>query len=99
MNLDIPIGTYVRVSDGQPEPPARFNKKHATWTNRNYDGIVVRHNVADDLIKYDSYDVQDAKYLSGYIIVIHSMIHPDMVKLVPNKPSFVVDPVTRRVVA
>lgn len=98
MSHDIPIGTYVRVSDGEPEPPLRFNKKHATWTGRNYDGIVVRHNKADDLIKYDSYDVQDAKFLAGWIIVVHSMLHPDMVKPVPGKPSYTVGPDTNRVV-
>ncbi len=34
------IGQRVRVSDGQKEPPARFNRKLADWKDRNYLGRV-----------------------------------------------------------
>lgn len=34
------IGKPVRVSDGTPRPPERFNRKLAAWKNRNYDGIL-----------------------------------------------------------
>lgn len=39
--LPIQPGTAVRVSDGTPQPPARFKRKLADWENRNYDAIVV----------------------------------------------------------
>lgn len=42
--LPLPKGTKVRVSDGTPEPPARFTRKHASWKARNYEGYVFRHD-------------------------------------------------------
>jgi hypothetical protein len=37
----LPNGTQVRVSDGTPRPPERFNKKLSKWKSSNYDGVVV----------------------------------------------------------
>lgn len=34
------IGQRVRVSDGEKEPPARFNRKLESWKDRNYSGRV-----------------------------------------------------------
>lgn len=34
------IGQKVRVSNGEPMPPARFNKKLAAWKHRNYVGVI-----------------------------------------------------------
>jgi hypothetical protein len=34
------IGQKVRVSTGEPMPPARFNKKLAAWKHRNYIGVI-----------------------------------------------------------
>lgn len=39
--LPIQPGTAVRISDGTPQPPARFKRKLADWENRNFDAIVV----------------------------------------------------------
>lgn len=36
------IGTQVRVTNHEPEPPARFTKKIREWRSRNYIGAVVR---------------------------------------------------------
>lgn len=30
-----PLGAHIRYSDGQPKPPARFNKKLAAWERSN----------------------------------------------------------------
>ena len=34
------VGQRVRVSTGQPMPPARFNKKLGEWKSRNYVGVI-----------------------------------------------------------
>ena len=35
-------GDYVKVSDGQPEPPKHHQKKHRHWGYRNFFGWVYR---------------------------------------------------------
>lgn len=35
------IGKRVRVSTGEPMPPARFTRKVRDWKYRNYEGILV----------------------------------------------------------
>ena len=37
---DFPVGTHVVVSNGEPQPPARFNRKLAYWQSENYTGTV-----------------------------------------------------------
>jgi hypothetical protein len=33
-------GQRVRLSDGTPEPPARFKRKHANWLFHNREGFI-----------------------------------------------------------
>ena len=34
------VGDRVKVSNGKPKPPARFNRKLAEWGYRNYTGTI-----------------------------------------------------------
>lgn len=36
------LGDVVRFSNGEPQPPARFNKKLAAWKDKNATGVVTR---------------------------------------------------------
>lgn len=85
MSLDIPIGTRVIVSDGTPRPPLRHTKKLNRWDSNNYQGVVTKHNKADDLIPYDSYDVADLRY-QGYVKVTHGIVRPETVTVVEGQP-------------
>jgi hypothetical protein len=38
----VPLGSFIRYSDGTPRPPARFKKKLAAWENNNNGGRLVR---------------------------------------------------------
>lgn len=43
MNTTLPTytkGQPVHISDGTPEPPARFKRKHASWRCNNRDGFI-----------------------------------------------------------
>lgn len=33
-------GQRVRLSDGTPEPPHRFKRKHARWRSNNCEGFI-----------------------------------------------------------
>ena len=36
----LPPGTQVTISNGEPRPPARFNKKLSKWKSSNSTGVV-----------------------------------------------------------
>ncbi len=38
----MPLGSFIRYSDGTPRPPERFKKKVAAWENTNNGGRLVR---------------------------------------------------------
>ena len=39
MNSTIPLGTAVRVANGEPRPADRFTRKVANWEKNNFSGI------------------------------------------------------------
>ena len=41
-----PLGALLRYSDGQPRPPARFNKKLAAWERSNGVGRLIKKTPA-----------------------------------------------------
>lgn len=41
-----PLGALIRVSNGQPKPHVRFNRKLDRWSHENYDGVLVAVEVA-----------------------------------------------------
>lgn len=88
--LPIAIGTTVRVSDGTPEPPKRFNRKHQDWENRNYDGVVVAHNPPCRYRARPSYDIQTGNLFSAVILITRSGVAPESVSPVPGAPHYVV---------
>ncbi len=47
-----PYGATVRFSNGQPKPPARFNKKLREWESHNSAGRFVRAEQADPSAQY-----------------------------------------------
>lgn len=67
--LPIQPGTKVRVANGQPMPPARFNRKLKEWKNHNYDAVVVGERAADRFIPVPQYRLQQCGYLSGMVLV------------------------------
>jgi len=36
-----PLGALLRYSDGTPEPPIRFTRKHAAWQRNNATGVLI----------------------------------------------------------
>ena len=61
------IGDHVLVSDAQPRPPDRFNRKLEAWKNSNYTGRVEEIEPEKSYAPYGSLvlskdDYPDAKY-------------------------------------
>lgn len=81
--LPIPIGTVVAVRDGNPEPPKRFNRKHADWRGRNYDAVVVSYDAPNKWQPEPTYCVQDMDYLTGVLRVTRHA-KPDTVTPIPG---------------
>jgi|GEM_PF-925181 len=64
-----PLGSIIAFSDLQPEPPARFNKKHAAWRNRNGSGRLVRIEPSQDGHQAH-FTLHTGDYGSGDVIVL-----------------------------
>lgn len=45
--LENAIGRRVKVSNGQPRPPERFNRKLSDWKHDNFTGILVEVSVSN----------------------------------------------------
>ncbi len=50
----VPLGAFIKFSDGQPQPPARFTKKLAAWTHNNGVGQLVEKRPNHLVGKYHS---------------------------------------------
>lgn len=70
--LPIQPGTKVRVSNGQPEPPARFKNKLKAWKAENYDAVVVGERPAGKWNPEPEYRLQHCGYLSGIMLVFRN---------------------------
>ncbi|MGO9233736.1 MAG: hypothetical protein ACLP4V_06470 [Methylocella sp.] len=50
----VPLGTFIKFSDGQPQPTARFTKKLAAWTHNNGIGQLIEKRPNHLVGKYHS---------------------------------------------
>lgn len=77
----LPLGTQVSVSNGQPRPPERFNKKLSKWKSENYEGVIVR-------FQYGGYTVHgkpaDGWSPKSIFIILHSGTPPHKVTAIPG---------------
>lgn len=68
-----PLGALIRYSDGQPKPPARFNKKLAAWERTNGVGRLIRKNPAAQRASYVSpagFALHHGDFVSGGVLVM-----------------------------
>jgi len=78
----IALGTYVKVSDGQPRPPERFTRKLKDWKYDNYEGVVVQ---ASEGLTYTVQAPTDRGWAaSGYIVLLRSGVPARKVTPVPG---------------
>jgi hypothetical protein len=83
----IPVGTYVRVSDGTPRPPERFHKKLKEWQRTNYDAVVTAYKPN----KPGFVDVQKLSTIGHWYMRIFLTVELSCLTPVPGKPRFVVN--------
>ncbi len=68
-----PLGALIRYSDGQPKPPARFNKKLAAWERSNGVGRLTAKHPAIQRTSYSSaagFALHHGDFGSGGVIVM-----------------------------
>jgi hypothetical protein len=68
-----PIGATVAWSDGTPQPPARFNKKLASWRTSNSSGRLIRKQGArgvGNISLSACFTLHEADYGAGGVIAI-----------------------------
>ncbi|MBY3060319.1 hypothetical protein HF263_30400 [Rhizobium leguminosarum] len=68
-----PIGAIVAWSDGTPQPPARFNKKLASWRTSNSSGRLIRKQGARGIGNISlsaSFTLHEADFGGGGVIAI-----------------------------
>ncbi len=68
-----PLGALLRYSDGQPRPPARFNKKLAAWERNNGVGRLIKKTPAIVRPTYsipDCFTLHHGDFGSGGVIVM-----------------------------
>jgi hypothetical protein len=68
-----PIGSIVAWSDRTPQPPARFNKKLATWRRNNSRGRLIRKQGARGIGSISlsaSFTLHEADYGAGGVVAI-----------------------------
>ena len=63
--MDYEIGDRVLVSNGQPRPPDRFNRKLAAWKNENYAGHVHEIREVRDYEPYGALVLKRDDYPDG----------------------------------
>ena len=59
---DLKKGMYVRISNGEKEPPKHHNKKHSAWSLKNRTGYI--REIEED---YNIIQLACTKNLSGVI--------------------------------
>jgi len=74
-----PLGAILRYSDGQPRPPARFNKKLAAWERTNGVGRLIKKTPA---VVRPTYSMPEGFTLhygdfgsGGVIVMVVTMTH------------------------
>ncbi len=81
----LPLGTQVRVSDGTPRPPERFNKKLQAWKHSNYTGVITEYRA-----EYGGYTVQTMPpcgwRIDAYLIIRRSGVSPSKITAIPGAP-------------
>ena len=68
-----PLGALLRYFDGQPRPPARFNKKLAAWERTNGVGRLIKKTPAIVRPTYsmpEGFTLHHGDFASGGIIVM-----------------------------
>lgn len=68
-----PLGALLRYSDGQPRPPARFNKKLAAWERTNGVGRLIKRTPAIVRPTYsmpEGFTLHHGDFGSGGVIVM-----------------------------
>jgi hypothetical protein len=79
------LGMQVRVSDGTPQPPARFTKKLSDWKLHNFDGVLVERDV-----QHNRYTVEQPPSrgwsLTAALVIHRSGIRPGSISEIPGAP-------------
>lgn len=88
--LPIQPGTAVRVSDGTPKPPARFNKKLADWESRNFDAIVVGEEAPTQWSPAPRYRLQTGDWTRTWIKMFTDR-GADKVTPIEGAPTYIVE--------
>lgn len=68
-----PLGALIRYADGQPKPPARFNRKLAAWEHSNGVGRLIGKRPAVDRGSYafpDGFALHRGDFASGGVIIM-----------------------------
>lgn len=68
-----PLGALLRYSDGQPRPPARFNKKLAAWERSNGVGRLIKKTPAVVRPSYslpEGFTLHHGDFASGGVILV-----------------------------
>src|SRR3546814_10946257 len=68
-----PLGALLRYADGQPRPPARFNKKLAAWERTNGVGRLIKKTPADERPTYyipEGFTIHHGYFGCGGVIVM-----------------------------
>lgn len=83
-------GDRVKVSNGQPRPPARFNRKLATWECRNYTGTVKALEAPSDYQPRGAIQIEpDGRGIPGCIsFVNHMQIGSCIIERIEPAPVF-----------
>lgn len=84
--MNLKPGLTVRITDGQPKPPARFNKKLREWEGRNYLAVLIE----DEGTRYAEegswrFRMYSEERLIGYI-QFHGHRAPSCIIPIPGLP-------------
>lgn len=85
------VGDRVKVSNGQPKPPERFNRKLATWNCRNYTGTVKAIEAPSDYQPRGAIQIEpDGRSIPGVMSMVnHIQIGATNIERIePEAPKF-----------
>jgi hypothetical protein len=89
--LPIQPGVRVRVSDGTPQPPARFKRKLADWENKNFDAVVVGEEAPNQWRQDPVYRLQFGDLSKRAWLVMVTSRPASMVTALEDAPSYEVE--------
>ncbi|WP_409562662.1 hypothetical protein [Hyphomicrobium sp. MC8b] len=72
----VPLGARLAYSDGEPEPPKRFTRKHADWRRNNGTGMLISKAPPQTMPSYHlpgRFTLHEGNFggTSGPLIVLH----------------------------